>query len=218
MVDLAAASGRIFRMMRRLFAVFVMMLWAGGAVAADQPQGSGNITGLFLTTRYPALTVRAGETTTVDLSVRNFKLPPQSLTISVPEVANGWKATILGGGQPVAAVEVAPDAEERLQLRLEPPSGVGKGDYRFTVEAKSAQHDEKLPITLTIGEELPAKLKLTTNFPALRGTATTSFKYRVTVTNDSGRDATINFSAEGPKNFQVSFTEAYGSQQITSIP
>jgi uncharacterized membrane protein len=61
-------------------------------------------------------------------------------------------------------------------------------------------------------------LKLTTNFPALRGTATTSFKYRVSVTNDSGRDATINFSADAPKNFQVSFTEAYGSQQITSIP
>jgi len=61
-------------------------------------------------------------------------------------------------------------------------------------------------------------LKLTTNFPALRGTATTAFKYRVSVTNDSGRDATINFSADAPKNFQVSFTEAYGSQQITSIP
>ena len=103
-------------------------------------------------------------------------------------------------------------------MRLEPPAGTGQGDYRFTVEAKNEQYDEKLPITVTIGEELPAKLKLTTNFPALRGTATTSFKYRVSVTNDSGRDATVNFSADAPKNFQVSFTEAYGSQQITSIP
>jgi uncharacterized membrane protein len=204
-----------FCMLRRLFAVSFVVLWAGGAVAADPASG---ITGLFLTTKYPGLTVRAGETTTIDLSLRNFKLPPESLTLSVPEVANGWKATILGGGQPVTAVQVAPDSEERLQLRLEPPSGTAKGEYRFTVEAKNPQHDEKLPITLTIGEELPAKLKLTTNFPALRGTATTSFKYRVTVTNDSGRDATINFSADAPKNFQVSFTEAYGSQQITSIP
>jgi uncharacterized membrane protein len=202
-------------MLRRLLAVSFVVLWAGGAVAAEPVSG---ITGLFLTTKYPGLTVRAGETTTIDLSLRNFKLPPESLTLSVPEVANGWKATILGGGQPVTAVQVAPDSEERLQLRLEPPSGTAKGDYRFTVEAKNHQHDEKLPITLTIGEELPAKLKLTTNFPALRGTATTSFKYRVTVTNDSGRDATINFTADAPKNFQVGFTEAYGSQQITSIP
>jgi uncharacterized membrane protein len=133
-------------------------------------------------------------------------------------VASGWKATILGGGQPIAAAEVAPDAEERLQLRLEPPAGAGSGDYKFTVEAKGEGQDLKLPITVTIGQEVPAKLKLTTNFPALRGTATTSFKYRVNVTNDSGRDATINFSADAPKNFQVNFTEAYGSQQLTSIP
>lgn len=210
-------------MLRRLPAVsFLLMLSvlaalaATAANAADQPQGG--ITGLFVTTRYPALTVRASETTTIDLAVRNFKLPPQLLTVGVPQAATGWKATILGGGQPVGAVEVAPDSEERLQLRLEPPAGIGHGDYHFIVEAKNAQHGDKLPITVTIGEEVPAKLKLTTNFPALRGTATTSFKYKVSVTNDSGRDATINFTADAPKNFQIGFTEAYGSQQITSIP
>jgi uncharacterized membrane protein len=207
-------------MVRRLFAVLFVVLSAAvvlpsvAARAADQP----GIAGLFVTTKYPALTVRAGETTTVDLSVRNFKLPPQMLSLGVPQVATGWKATILGGGQPVAAVEVAPDSEERLQLRLEPPAGIGHGDYQFVLEARSAQYDDKLPITVTIGEEVPAKLKLTTNFPALRGTATTSFKYKVTVNNDSGRDATVNLSADAPKNFQVGFTEAYASQQITSIP
>jgi len=202
-------------MLRRMLAVsFLLILVATAANAADQPA----IAGLFVTTKYPALTVRAGETTTIDLSVRNFRLPPQLLTLAVPQIANGWKATILGGGQPVAAVEVAPDSEERLQLRLEPPAGIGHGDYRFIVQAKNAQYDDKLPITVTIGEEVPAKLKLTTNFPALRGTATTSFKYKVSATNDSGRDATINFSGDAPKNFQMGFTEAYGSQQLTSIP
>src|SRR6266852_3655949 len=209
----ASEPGRVLSMLRRMLAVsFLLILVATAANAADQPA----IAGLFVTTKYPALTVRAGETTTIDLSVRNFKLPPQLLTLGLAEVASGWKATILGGGQPVAAVEVAPDAEERLQLRLEPPAGIGHGDYHFTVEAKNAQRDEKLPITITIGEEVPAKLKLTTNFPALRGTATTSFKYKVSVTNDSGRDAAINLSADAPKNFQIGFTEAYGSQQLTS--
>jgi uncharacterized membrane protein len=103
-------------------------------------------------------------------------------------------------------------------LRLEPPAGIGHGDYQFTLEAKNTQFDDKLGVTVTIGEEVPAKLKLTTNFPALRGTATTSFKYKVTVNNDSGRDATVNLSGDAPKNFQIGFTEAYASQQITSIP
>jgi uncharacterized membrane protein len=186
-----------------------------GTLAAEQPQG---LTGLFLTTRYPALTVKAGETTTLDLSIHNYKLPPQELSLSVPEIAQGWKATVLGGGQPIAAVEVPPDSEESLQLRLEPPTGAGQGDYHFTVEAKGGNQDLKLPVTVTVGQEVPAKLKMTTNFPDLRGTATTAFKYRITVTNDSGRNATINLSADAPKNFQVTFAEAYGTQQLTSIP
>jgi uncharacterized membrane protein len=203
-------------MLRRLLAVsFLLGLSAAAAGAADQ---QSNITGLFVTTKYPVQTVKAGETTTVDVVVRNFKLPPQVLQLSMAETAQGWKPTILGGGQPVSAVAVGPDSEERLQVRLEPPQGIGKGDYRFTLQAKNAQHDEKLPVTLTIGDEVPAKLKMTTSIPAQRGTSTTSFKYRVTINNDSGRDATVALSADAPRNFQVNFTEAYGSQQITSIP
>jgi len=203
-------------MLPRLTALCFVLLLAASAEAADKPTNA--ISGVYLTTRYPALTVRAGETTTIDLSLRNFNMPPEQFTVAVPTVAQGWKATVLGGGQPVDAAIVAPDAEEKLQLRLEPPAGTGPGEYRFLVEAKGEGHDLKLPIAVTVGQELPAKLKLTTNFPSLRGTATTSFKYRVTVANDSGRDATINFSADAPKNFQVTFTEAYGSQQLTSIP
>lgn len=209
-------------MLRRLAAVAFLIasaaaLSAGSAAAASaaEPQA---LTGVFMTTRYPSLTVKAGETTTVDVSIHNYKLPPQQLAISVPEVAPGWKATVLGGGQPVGAVEIPPDSDESLQLRLEPPSGTGQGDYHFTVEAKGGNQDLKLPLTVTVGQEVPAKLKMTTTFPDLRGTATTAFKYRVTVTNDSGRNATINLTADAPKNFQVNFSEAYGSQQLTSIP
>jgi uncharacterized membrane protein len=205
-------------MLRRLVAMALVAASAGfiavAAVAADQPA----VTGLYLTTRYPALTVKAGETATIDLSLHNYKLPPQELSLSVPDIAPGWKATILGGGQPVAAVEISPDSDERLQLRLEPPAGAGPGDYHFTVEAKGGNQDQKLPITVTVGQEVPAKLKLTTSFPDLRGTAATAFKYRISVTNDSGRDTTLNLSADAPKNFQVTFAEAYGSQQLTSIP
>jgi uncharacterized membrane protein len=202
-------------MLLRLLVVLFVVIATVAAGAAEKPSG---VTGLYLTTRYPALTVRTGETTTIDLSLRNFNLPPQELTLSVPQLASGWKATVLGGGQPIESAIVGPDSEEKLQLRLEPPSSTGPGSYSFLVEAQGGGSTLKLPITVTIGQELPAKLKLTTNFPALRGTATTSFKFKVTVANDSGRDATINFSADAPKNFQVTFAEAYGTQQLTSIP
>ena len=212
-------------MLRRLIAVSILMLAAGqpspaeSAAGADKtPAEAPAITGLYLTTQYPALTVRVGETATIDLSLRNYRLPPQQLVLSVPEAAAGWKATILGGGQPIGSAIVNPDREERLQLRLEPAARAEPGEFRFVVEARGGASDLKLPITLTVGKELPAKLRLSTSLPALRGTATSSFKFTVTVANDSGRNATIDFSATAPKNFQVTFSEAFGSQQIGSLP
>jgi uncharacterized membrane protein len=214
-------------MLGRLLAAALVALAASlpGAVDAAPARAEAklaakptDVSGVYLTTKYPAVTVRAGETTTIDLALHNFRLPPQQFTLAVPQAANGWKATILGGGQPVGAAIVGTDSEERLQLRLEPPAGAGPGDYRFLVVARGDGGELRLPISLTIGQELPAKLKLSTNFPALRGTSTTSFKFTVKVANDSGRDATINFAADAPKRFQVTFSEAYGSQQITSIP
>jgi uncharacterized membrane protein len=221
-------QGRLIAISPVVLALLVLAagsLIPGAAVAADRPElrpGTGKspaeISGIYLTTAFPGLTVRAGETATLVLSLHNYRLPPQQLSLSVPQAPSGWKATILGGGQPVASAIVGPDEEQRLQLRLEPPLGAGPGDYRFVVTAHGESGDVNLPITLTIGKELPAKLKLSTNFPALRGTASTSFKFTVSVENDSGRDATINLTAAAPKTFEVTFAEAYGSQQITSIP
>jgi hypothetical protein len=94
-------------MRRRLLSVLFLVITTIAAGAADKPSG---VTGLFLTTRYPDLTVRAGETTTIDLSLHNSNLPPQEIRLSVPQVASGWKATILGGGQPVESAMVATDS------------------------------------------------------------------------------------------------------------
>jgi uncharacterized membrane protein len=187
----------------------------GGSTA---PAGVNPVSGIYFLTPYPALTVPADQTTTIELTLRNYHQPPQQVRLSAPQLANGWKVTFLGGGQPISAVMVDPDSAAKLQLRLEPPAGAGAGAYHFLVLAQGETAQLRLPITLAIGKELPAKLKLSTNFPALRGTAATSFKFTVTVANDSGKDATINFTATAPRSFEAIFAEAYSSQQITGIP
>src|SRR6185312_10039137 len=42
--------------------------------------------------------------------------------------------------------------------------------------------------------------------------------YTVTVGNDSGKPLVVSLGATAPANFQTSFTENYGSQEIASIP
>src|SRR5690242_13395309 len=196
--------------------VSTAFLAAAPAIAADTPK---DVKGLFLLTDYPAMSVQPGSTSTVALRLQNYGLSPERYTLSVGDVPPGWSATLLGGGQPVAAAMPATDASVSLQLRLEVPATAGLGTKTLSVKAEGQGGTAvTLPLAVTLAKELPAKLKVEAPLPALRGTPKSTFDYQLTLKNDSGRDLTVSFVADAPKNFETNFTENYGSQQLTSIP
>jgi uncharacterized membrane protein len=196
--------------------VSTAFLAAAPAIAADTPK---DVKGLFLLTDYPAMSVQPGTTSTVALRLQNYGLSPERYTLSVGDVPPGWSATLLGGGQPVAAAMPATDQSVSLQLRLEVPQTAGMGTKTLTVKAEGPGGTSvTLPIAVTLAKDLPAKLKVEAPLPALRGTPKSTFDYQLTIKNDSGRNITASFVADAPKNFETNFTENYGSQQLTSIP
>ena len=71
---------------------------------------------------------------------------------------------------------------------------------------------------MTLAKQLPAKLSVQPQLPELRGSASSSFEYTLTVKNDSGKKLLVSLAADAPRNFDTSFTEAYGSQQLTAVP
>jgi uncharacterized membrane protein len=186
------------------------------AHAADAAQS--NIKGLFLMTDYPAITVRPGTTTNIPLRLQDFGLNPQSYKLSVDGVPSGWTATILGGGQPVAAAMPAPDNSVPLQLRLDVPAKSDLSPQTLTIKADGQGTTATLPVEVSLAKELPAKLTVTSQLPSLRGSSKSNFEYTLSIKNDSGRNLTASFAAQAPENFETSFTEAYGTQELSSIP
>ena len=186
------------------------------AHAADPPR---DIKGLYLMTDYPAITVKSGATTNIPLRLQNYGLGPEEYKLSVEGVPSGWTATILGGGQPVAAAMPAPDGSVSLQLRLDVPKNAGLNAQTLTVKAAGqGSNQASLPLAVSLAKELPAKLTLTTKLPELRGSPKSNFEYTLTIKNDSGRNLTTSFAAQAPDNFETSFTEAYGTQELSAIP
>ncbi len=203
---------------RLAFALSLMIPAASlsGAHAADPPR---DIKGLFLMTDYPAITVKPGATTNIPLRLQNYGLGPEEYKLSVEGVPSGWTATILGGGQPVAAAMPAPDNSVSLQLRLDVPKNAGLNAQTLTIKAEGqGTNQASLPLAVSLAKELPAKLTLTTKLPELRGSPKSNFEYTLTIKNDSGRNLTTSFAAEAPNNFETSFTEAYGTQELSAIP
>jgi|SRR5579883_310188 uncharacterized membrane protein len=188
-------------------------LAAPAAVAAPS-----DVKGLWITTDYPATTVRAGDTTTIKLKVQNYNLPPESVTLKISDVPADWKATVLGGGAPIAAAMPASNDNVPIELKLEIPAGAGAGTHRLMLIASGTNASTQLPLDVTVAQDLPAKLTIKSKLPSIRGTPHSSFDYDFTVTNDGDKDAVVNLAASAPPGFQTSFTESYGSQEITSIP
>jgi uncharacterized membrane protein len=186
------------------------------AHAADEHDP--NIKGLYLMTDYPAVTIRPGTTSNIPLRLQNYGLAPDRYQLSVSGVPSGWTATILGGGQPVAAAMPAPDKDVSLQLRLDVPANSKLDGQTLTVKAEGQGNQASLPIQVALAKELPAKLSVKAQLPSLRGSPKSNFEYTLSIKNDSGRDVTASFAAQAPENFETSFTEAYGTQELSSIP
>jgi uncharacterized membrane protein len=52
----------------------------------------------------------------------------------------------------------------------------------------------------------------------LRGTSKTPFEFQLNIKNDSGKKLTVSLAAQTPPNFDASFTEGYGSQELNAVP
>ncbi len=195
-------------------AAFTVVL-APAVRADDAPK---DVKGLYLMSDYPAVTVRPGETSTLSLRLQNYDIAPERLALSVSGVPAGWTATLLGGGQPVAAAMPATNSSVALSLRLDVPKDAAMGTQTLTVAAAGSSTTLQLPIAVTLAKDLPAKLTVTPQLPQLRGTVKSSFEYQLSIKNDSGKKLTISLAAQAPQNFDATFTEQYGSQELNAVP
>ena len=125
------------------------------------------------------------------------------MALSVSGVPSGWTATLLGGGQPVAAAMPATNSSVSLSLRLDVPKNATIGTQTLTVAATGSSTSLQLPIAVTLAKDLPAKLSVTPQLPELRGTSKSSFEYQLSIKNDSGKKLTVSLSAQAPQNFDT---------------
>jgi uncharacterized membrane protein len=200
-----------------LISVVLASLAVSGPVGAQEPP-KNDVKGLFLLTDYPAVSLRPGTTSSVNLRLQNYALPPERLELTVAGQPAGWTATLIGNGQPIAAAMPATNANVSLELRLDVPKEAPTGTTNLTVTAKGPTTTVSLPVAVTIATDLPAKLSMTPQLPELRGTSKSTFEYQLNVKNDSGKKLLVALSAQAPQNFDATFTEQYGSQELNAIP
>ena len=201
----------------RLSALIGLVLSLVSVAALAKDASPDSVKGLYLTTDFPAVTIRAGEEADLPLTIYNYGLPPQRTALSVADAPPGWKAVIEGSGKPVGAAFVDYDGKSTLTLKLTIPESEKPGPYQLILNAEGDTAKSSLPIAVTLAPPLAAKLTATPKFPTLSGAARTSFDFVVAVKNEGANDMTVVLKTDAPEGYTESYKEQYGTQDITSL-
>jgi uncharacterized membrane protein len=178
-----------------LMAVATVLGYPAVAPGQEPPSRTAELTGFWLTTPHPELAIRPGETETIPLTLRNSNQPPQRASIEVSGIPQDWKWSLKGGNREGATGNRIP----------------------ISVRARYGNEVADLPLFVSLAGEQEGGLELKSELPALRGTANSTFSFKVDVKND-GDESLFNLVANVPDGFQTRFKRGYGSEEITGLP
>lgn len=198
----------------------VVLLAMPLAVYAASPQASPSLPpGIVITTQDTALTANAGKAITFPVDVMNNTSNVERIHLNVASAPNNWQPVFQDRGYDVSQIDLLPGKSDTLTFQVTPPATTPAGQSHITLEAATAGGlSTSLGLTVGITTKPAGNLKLTTDYPILKGAAGTKFQFKATIANNTGKDNTFNLEASPPNsNWLVTFQPAYGTKQISSL-
>lgn len=166
-----------------------------------------------LSTDYPGVSVGPGEVTTFSLDVTSNRR--ERVDLSVTEAPAGWGTTLRGGGFAVSTVYTDPATPPTVELEVRVPGDAAPGGYRVVVQGSAAGQNQTLVVNLNVAENVASAVELTSEFSALRGKATDTFSFNMTLRNSSARAASYGLAATGPEGWLVDARPSASNQATT---
>ena len=195
--------------------------WVGliGAILGIAMVGAAPATfaadSIELTTPYPAVAVAPGAKVTFQLSVKTTS--PARVNLSLGTIPTGWTATMRGGGFVVDGVQTNGTDPATVTLDVSVPADAGAGSQRITVTASSASASTPLDLDIRVTPSAAGEVKLTTDFPQLKGVSTTNFTFNLTLVNDTPDDLTFGVVAGGPAGWTVTAQVTSQAQAASTV-
>jgi len=200
------------RLHRMAAALGVTMLLA---LLVGMPASASAADALTLTTPYPAVAVAPGSKVSFDLTIQTPT--SERVGLAVKNTPTGWTASLFGGGFVVDCVLTTADKPSTVRLDVSVPAEATASSVRLLVVATSGSASTTLPVDIRVTPAAAGDVTLTTDFPQLKGPSTASFKYSLTLHNDTSEDLTFTGTATGPDGWTVTTQVSTESQAASAI-
>lgn len=177
--------------------------------------------GILLTTQDAAVGAAPGKAITFPVDVFNNTAKQARIKLSVVSAPKDWAPVFQDRGYDVTEVDLLPGKDNTVTFQVTPPATAAAGSQRISLQGTADDgQSAKLDLGVTInGSAGGGNLKVTADYPTLKGASGTKFEFKATIANNTGKDNTFGLSATSPGNdWQVFFQPSFDQKQISSIP
>lgn len=168
-----------------------------------------------LTAPYVGVTVKAGQTVTLDVNISDTVT--QKVDLSLQGVPEGWEANLLGAGRPISAIMTDPEEKTSIDLQVKVPAEAKEGTVTITVVARTSTGTLTLPFTFTVSKEKGGTTSLESDYVKLRGPADAEYTFNLTLKNDSETEQSYNLSVSAPEGWTVSLKPSGATQETPTV-
>lgn len=216
----------------RLAAVLMagMILSGEAAVYAEEETGTETTVvqqnkgeGIEMTTDYPGITTKAGETVSFALNFKSLSGESCDAALSVSDLPDGWTGYFKGSSSEITRIHIDGDASDEsavtADFNLILPDEAEEGTYTAELTADAGDYGTStLELEIVVNEAQNGQSSFSSEYPEQRGSSGTSFSFNTTLINNRGTAQTYSLSADAPTGWSVSFTPSSESADVASVP
>ncbi|MBN2520069.1 MAG: hypothetical protein JXB17_06170 [Bacteroidales bacterium] len=168
--------------------------------------------GISLYTPFKKISVPPGESINYSIDVINKGSDIKNVTLSVSEIPKSWDYSLKSGGWNIKQISVLPGEKKTLDLKVDIPRRINKGDYRFKVIAAGF---DALPLEINISEQGTYKTEFTSDQVNMEGHAKANFTFTTKLKNQTGEKQLYSLRSNAPRGWEVVFKPNY--KQATAV-
>jgi len=191
----------MFKNWKKSFAAAAALLLTVSLLAFSAPASAAG--GVELYTPYTSLSAAPGESISYDVDLINNSGSIQTVPLSFSGLNSNWKTDLTAGGHPIHEISIKSGDTQTVNLSVQVPFEVNKGDYKLVLNAGSFG---SLGLKINISEQGTYKTELTAEQPNMQGHSDSTFTYNLTLANRTASKQQYALSAEAPAGWDAKFS------------
>jgi uncharacterized membrane protein len=193
------------------------------ALIGTMPVCAAGESGIDMSTDYPGITVKAGDTVSFSLDFTSLDGEGHDIALSAEDLPEEWSGYFKGGSSQVTKVHVAASEDQSVNeglasYSLTVPAEAEEGVYEIELKADAGSGEtDTLALEINVSAEEAGESNFSSEYPEQQGASGTVFSFDTTIVNNRSENQSYSLSAQTPEGWSVTFTPSGESANVASL-